>query len=788
MHRLTMFALVLFTMSPAAGTAAVIHVPGDQPTIQAGIDAAVAGDTVRVADGIWTGPDNRNLDFGGTSITVISENGPEGCIIDCEDSGRGFHFHGGEDVSAVVHGFTIQNGLIDGPGAGILISGGAAPVISGCILTGNDAGYYGYGGAVSASGGLIRDCIIHNNQGDFGGGLTLSGSAITHNCLITNNYAHEGGGGLFTGTSGNPAVSHCTITNNISGEGGGGVYVGSLIMTNCIVWDNWAAVLGGDGYVWGYGSHTFSYSYSDLAGDWYIEDDSVLDPGDGLFAADPLFTAGPQGSWYLSQTAAGQPTDSPCLDTGDPVSPLFGTTRTDLEPDSGVVDVGYHSLLDPGMYICHDPAYYYYNLNIGDPPPADRTLEIWSCVEGTVNWTVTSKADWLTLDPMSGSSTGEVDVVTVSVDPSSLAAGTERAEIVISAPEALNSPVTIPVTLVLDGPFAYWGYVAGPGPSPENPPLIRVYDGWGSPVLRHEFTAYGASGYGVRVACGDPDGDGAEEIITGAGPGAIYGPHVRGFEPDGTPLPGLNFMAYGTLKYGVNPACGDLDGDGFDEIVTGAGPGAVFGPHVRGFRYHQSAVTPLAGVSFFAYGTLKFGVNVCCGDLDGDGMNEIVTGAGPGPVFGPHVRGWNVDGGTAAPMAGVSFMAYNSNHWGVNVACGDLDGDGLAEILTAPGPGPALGAHIRGWNADGSQVTPVPGCELFAWPPGQRFYGARVAVVPGGRPVETVLVGGGPDPSAGSEMQVYLYDTDSEQLELQFSFDTFDGTLWGADVAGGGLE
>jgi hypothetical protein len=63
-----------------------------------------------------------------------------------------------------------------------------------------------------------------------------------------------------------------------------------------------------------------------------------------------------------------------------------------------------------------------------------------------------------------------------------------------------------------------------------------------------------------------------------------------------------------------------------------------------------------------------------------------------------------------------------------------------------------------------------------------------VAVVPGGRPVETVLVGGGPDSAAGSDIQVYLYDTGSQQLELQFSFDTFEGMPWGVDVAGGGLE
>jgi hypothetical protein len=789
MRRLAILILVSVILLPAAA-AAVIHVPGDQPTIQAGIDAAVKGDTVLVADGIWTGTGNHNLDFSGKTINVISENGPETCIIDCQDLGRGFHFHSGEDENAIVQGFTIRNGrTIDSSGAGILIDG-AAPVISNCIFTDNDAEYPRAGGGIAASGGLIIDCIFSNNRADVGGGLSLSGDTVAENCLIANNFADEGGGGLNTGLEGNPLVRGCTITNNLSGEAGGGVFVASsMTITNSIIWDNWAAVEGGDGYLLGYGPDAvFSFSYSDMGVDWSMFYYPVYDEGPGVISANPLFATGPGGSWYLSQTAAGQPADSPCVDAGDPGSSLFGTTRTDLQPDGDVLDMGYHFLQAPGMYICHDPAAIYFYHDLGDPPPESVTLEIWRCVTGTLDWTVESTAEWLTLDPLSGSSTGEVDEITVSVDPTGFAVGSERADIVIRAPGALNDPVTIQVTLRIDGPFDHPMQVAGPGPSPDNPPLVRVYDAWFGTEPEHEFLAYGATGYGARVACGDPNGDGAGEIVTGAGPGAVYGPQVRGFLHNGTPMTGLNFLAYGTNKYGVNVSCGDLDGDRFDEIVTGAGPGAVFSPHVRAFSYRHQAVSPVPGVSFFAYGTQRWGVNVDCGDLDGDGMDEIVTGAGPGAVFGPHVRGWNVDGGTAAPMPGISFLAYGSNHFGVNVACGDLDGDGLDEILTAPGPGPSLGAFIRGWNYDGDQLTPIPGCDIFAWPPEQRLYGARVAVFPGGRPWETVMVGGGPDPGADSEVQIYLFDTDTEQLERQLSFLSFDGMLQGADVAGGPLH
>ncbi len=316
------------------------------------------------------------------------------------------------------------------------------------------------------------------------------------------------------------------------------------------------------------------------------------------------------------------------------------------------------------------------------------------------------------------------------------------------------------------------GIVTGPGPLEANPPNVRLFnigDDW-MPLV--DFPAYGSPHWGVKVNTGDPDGDGRDEILTGAGPGAIYGPHVRGFEADSSPMPGLSFIAYGTLKYGVNVAAGDLDGDGFDEIITGAGPGAVFGPHVRAWDYDGTpGVTPVPGVSYFAYGTPKWGVNVACGDIDGDGFDEIVTGAGPGDVYGPHVRGWNVDGGTAASIPAVSFLAYGTNKYGVNVCCGDVDGDGIDEIVTAPGPSPVFGAHIRGWDFDGGTLAELPGYNFFAWQPYEALYGAQVfaGVDFDNNGYDDLLVGIGPDPSLGSLIRGFQYTGGSPSQILNFS-------------------
>ena len=101
--------------------AAILTVDDDMPAnfvrIQAAIEAAQEGDVIVVADGIYSGPGNRDLNFKGKSISVRSENGPENCIIDCQatevDPHRGFYFHGDEGKDSVVDGFTIMNGFVN---------------------------------------------------------------------------------------------------------------------------------------------------------------------------------------------------------------------------------------------------------------------------------------------------------------------------------------------------------------------------------------------------------------------------------------------------------------------------------------------------------------------------------------------------------------------------------------------------------------------------------------------------------------------------------------------------
>src|SRR5690348_12904298 len=122
-------ALCLTLVLATLASATTIHVPQDQPTIQAGIDAANNGDTVLVSPNVYA----ENIDFHGKAITVTSTNGAKATSIN--GSGQGttpvVNFSSLEPATAVLSGFTIQNG-----GVGINISF-ASPTIENNVIRGN---------------------------------------------------------------------------------------------------------------------------------------------------------------------------------------------------------------------------------------------------------------------------------------------------------------------------------------------------------------------------------------------------------------------------------------------------------------------------------------------------------------------------------------------------------------------------------------------------------------------------------------------------------------------------
>ena len=197
--------------------------------------------------------------------------------------------------------------------------------------------------------------------------------------------------------------------------------------------------------------------------------------------------------------------------------------------------------------------------------------------------------------------------------------------------------------------------------------FVTVYDDDGS--LRAKFAPYTLKyDRGINISVGDIEDDGTVEIVTGTENGG--GPHVRVFNGDGV-LINPGFFAYDkAFRGGVNVTLGDLNGDGIKEIITGAGVGG--GPHVRVFRKDGTLINP----GFFAYDkAFRGGVNVAAGDVNGDGVDEILTGPGLGGA--PLARLYDRNGVRKSEF--YIFDAAQRN--GLEVASVDVDGDGVDEVI-----------------------------------------------------------------------------------------------------------
>ncbi|MFG0253393.1 MAG: right-handed parallel beta-helix repeat-containing protein, partial [Phycisphaerales bacterium JB038] len=235
----------------------VLLVPDQYATIQAAIDAALDGDVIEIADGVYTGAGNKNLDFGGRAITVRSAAGdPECCIIDCEQDGRGFYFHSGETPDARLEGLTIRNGYVDrdsvdgrsgggiyceassptivscwilnntaiernAPGGGVHCNNNSNVQFESCLISGN-YGYIGGGVCAQVSSPNLTNCVLSANSAYYGGGISLyQGVMQITACTIQGNTADDVAGGIACSSEGNAQCIDCLIADNVAGQAAG---------------------------------------------------------------------------------------------------------------------------------------------------------------------------------------------------------------------------------------------------------------------------------------------------------------------------------------------------------------------------------------------------------------------------------------------------------------------------------------------------------------------------------------------------------------------------------------
>lgn len=239
-------------------------------------------------------------------------------------------------------------------------------------------------------------------------------------------------------------------------------------------------------------------------------------------------------------------------------------------------------------------------------------------------------------------------------------------------------------------------FVTGPGTTTN----IRVVDGKTGTDLVGVQPVFGPFFIGgAFVTTSDFDGDGKAELVVT--PDAGGGPRVRVFSVGAG---GLNSradffsQADTAFRGGVQAAAGDMTGDGAPELLVAAGVGGK--GRVAIFDMSKlSAPTPMIR-EFTADSRSINGVSLAVGDLNRDGYGDLIFGGGPGnsptvtALDGKQVL-TSAQDAIAAPIA--NFAAFDARgRGGVRLAIKDLDGDGKADLITGSGEGPTT--QMRGFR------------------------------------------------------------------------------------------
>ena len=293
---IALFVLLLCLVIAKTAFAITINVPGDYPTIQAGINVASNGDTVLVQHGTYV----ENISFYGKNITVgslflttqdttyISQT-----IIDGNHSGSVVTFVNGEDSTSILTGFTITNGRAHS-GGGINCLEYSSPYLSNLIIKGNDAYDIDGGGGIHcyhASSPTLCNLVIKENTSEYaysssgGGGISLRWECSPNiiNTCISNNNSNSHGGGIYIWHSSLASIINSTICNNTASGSGGGIYINWYChpsILNTIISNN-----SGNGIYLYLESSTIDISYSCFWNNTLYN----CSYGEGCIEVDPLF-------------------------------------------------------------------------------------------------------------------------------------------------------------------------------------------------------------------------------------------------------------------------------------------------------------------------------------------------------------------------------------------------------------------------------------------------------------------------------------------------------------------
>jgi len=337
---------------------------GTYPNIRQALLAAQPGDTISLADGTFTGPDNRNLLIGNTLTIRAASGEPTGCILDLQQQGRAFTIYSTPGMALLIEGLTLRGGdcrflsapEMPGCGGAIYVEGlapGGSVRLERCILEQNRAEAGGaafvYHGGASWQDCTIRDNLATDGAGVYCGFCNTFGEVDFTGCLFSGNGYPEpsvggyGSGVYYSHSSG--TITSCTLVDNRAWLGGG-----ILVSTNAEVLVHRTIIAfspEGQGLALHNGVVQVGYCdiFGNAGGDWVsaIED---LQGFDCNFSADPLFCEAGAGDFTLQG-------NSPCLSANSAGCGLIGALplgcqMTSAADDGAIVSAG-------GTYLapCH---------------------------------------------------------------------------------------------------------------------------------------------------------------------------------------------------------------------------------------------------------------------------------------------------------------------------------------------------------------------------------------------------------------------------------------------------
>jgi len=467
-------------------------VPSEYPTIQAALDTSIAGDTILVASGTHFGNGFRDLYWSNHWFVLKSEEGPENTIIDLgegEGDRRFLYMDYYADYSRIViEGFTFYNSYsMDGAGS-VFYFDGAAPTVTDCVFDKNygsaiycmnanptitdcrfvDNHTFSYGGAVycySSSSPTFTNCSFKGNSASYGGGAIFSTyysyPEFNYCTFDDNSAAAYGGGAVMCGGWSDVALYYCTMVNN-SGKYGGAVYLHEMGETGDISKqpDAMAAGRNGGNYIEhciiAFGTEGGAVYrdpstpslyisccdiYSNEGGDW-VGDISGYLGVDGNICLDPQFCDAPAGNYMLMDT-------SPCVAANNSCGQM------------GTLGVGCQTL-----QLVVEPDALIFQADQGGANPPSQPLTIREIAGRDLGWTVyPDTASWLHLSTQEGTTPG---TVLVNVHISGLPIDTFYSLLTFVSPEAVNSPVYLPVALTITEPEPVAAFTGSPlsGPAP----------------------------------------------------------------------------------------------------------------------------------------------------------------------------------------------------------------------------------------------------------------------------------------------------------------------------------